>query len=76
METKWRIYNPSGNRRVIVTKELPGKRWREILGKADCRVEICTSTDVLNSDEIKTAIGNRCDAALGQLTEHWDEDMF
>ncbi len=76
METKWRIYNPSGNRRVIVTKELPGKRWLEILGKADCRVEICTSTDVLSSDEIKMAIGNRCDAAIGQLTEHWDEEMF
>ena len=76
METKWRSYNPSGNRRVVVTKELPGKRWLEILGKADCRVEICTSTNVLSSDEIKTEIGNCCDAAIGQLTEHWDEDMF
>jgi len=76
METKWRIYNPSGSRRVVVTKELPGKRWLEILDKADCRVEICTSTAVLSSDEIKTAIGNRCDAAIGQLTELWDEDMF
>lgn len=76
MKTKWRIYNPSGKRRVVVTKELPGARWLEILSQADCRVEICTSTDVLSSDEIKTAIGNRCDAVIGQLTEHWDEDMF
>ncbi len=76
MKTNWRIYNPSGKRRVVVTKELPGERWLEILGQADCRVEICTSTDVLSADEIKTAIGNRCDAVIGQLTEHWDEDMF
>jgi hydroxypyruvate reductase 1 len=44
---KWRIHNSSGRQRVIVTKELPGERWLEILTAADCRVEICTSAEVL-----------------------------
>ncbi len=77
MESKdWRIVNPAGNRRVIVTKELPGERWLEILTAADCKVEICTSPDVLNIDEIKTAMGNRCDGAIGQLTEPWGDELF
>jgi len=59
-----------------VTKELPGQRWLEILTRADCRVEICTSTRVLGIDEIKTAMGDRCDGAIGQLTENWGEELF
>jgi len=72
----WRSYNSSGSRRVIVTKELPGDRWLEILARADCRVEICTSTDILSTGEIKAAIGDHCDGAIGQLTENWDEELF
>ena len=45
---KWRTVNPSGNKRVLVTKELPGQRWVEILTAADCRVEISTSTEVFS----------------------------
>ena len=73
---QWRTVNPSGTRRVIVTKELPGERWLEMLTRADCQVEICTSPDVLTVDEIKTAIGSQCDAAIGQLTEAWGEELF
>ncbi len=77
MDSKeWRVYNPSGDKRVIVTKELPGERWLKILEAADCKVEICTVTDVLSTDEIKAAIGTRCDGVIGQLTEDWGEALF
>ena len=73
---KWRTHNASGSKRVIVTKELPGDRWLNILTEADCKIEICTSPDVLSSQEIKAAFGDRCDAAIGQLTEPWGEELF
>ena len=73
---QWRVVNPSGNRRVIVTKELPGERWLEMLTRADCKVEICTSPDVLTVEEIKAAIGSQCDGAIGQLTEAWGDELF
>ena len=73
---KWRTHNASGSKRVIVTKELPGDRWLNILSQADCTVEICTSTDVLSTEDIKAAIGGRCDGAIGQLTEPWGDELF
>ena len=77
MSTKeWQTYHPTGAKRVIVTKTLPGKRWLEVLTAADCRVEVCTSPDILNVDEIKAAIGDRCDGVIGQLTEEWGETLF
>jgi hydroxypyruvate reductase 1 len=72
----WRVVNPSGSKRVIVTKELPGERWLEMLTTADCKVEICMSPDVLSVDEIKAAMGSRCDGAIGQLTEEWGKELF
>jgi hydroxypyruvate reductase 1 len=72
----WRVYNSAGNNRVIVTKELPGEKWLDILAQADCKVEICTSEDVLSTAEIKESIGGRCDGAIGQLTETWNEELF
>jgi hydroxypyruvate reductase 1 len=75
-DRNWRVVNPSGRNRVVVTKELPGRRWLDILTGADCRVEIGTSTAVLTSAEIKTAVGGACDGAIGQLTEKWDQDLF
>ena len=72
----WRIENPSGSRRVIVTKELPGERWQNLLRLADCRIEICTSSRLLDAADIKAAIGDHCDGAIGQLTEEWGEDLF
>ncbi len=75
-QKNWEIHNPSGSRRVIVTKELPGTLWLQRLTMADCKVEICTSTDVLSVDEIKSAIGTQCDGVLGQLTEDWGDELF
>jgi hydroxypyruvate reductase 1 len=72
----WRVHNAAGSKRVIVTKELPGERWLDMLVRADCKVEICTSTDILSLEEIKAALGGNCDGAIGQLTEEWGEDMF
>jgi hydroxypyruvate reductase 1 len=73
---KWRVYNPEGRQRVIVTKELPGQRWLDNLSRADCRVEICTSDEVLSTADIKAAFGTRCDGAIGQLTEQWGDELF
>lgn len=73
---EWRTHNSSGSKRVIVTKELPGDRWLNILTAADCKTEICTSPDVLSSEEIIAAMGARCDGAIGQLTEPWGEDLY
>ena len=75
-QDKWETHNPSGSKRVVVTKKLPGSRWLETLIKADCRVELCTATDVLSIAEIKAAIGAQCDGVLGQLTENWGDELF
>ncbi len=72
----WRVHNPDGRLRVIVTKELPGQQWLDILAHADCRVEVCTSTDILGLEEIKAVIGPKCDGAIGQLTEAWGQELF
>jgi hydroxypyruvate reductase 1 len=77
MSTKsWQTHNPSGGKRVIVTKELPGDRWLEILTQAGCKVEVCTSSDILSVEEIQAAVGGQCDGAIGQLTEDWGEPLF
>jgi hydroxypyruvate reductase 1 len=73
---EWRVHNPSGKRRVIVTKELPGDRWLNFLTQADCKIEICTSPDVLGAEEITAAFGDSCDGAIGQLTEPWGDELF
>jgi hydroxypyruvate reductase 1 len=73
---EWETHNPSGSKRVVVTKELPGSRWLETLIKAGCRVELCTSSEVLSVEEIKAAIGAQCDGVLGQLTEVWGDELF
>jgi len=75
-QKKWETHNPSGSKRVVVTKKLPGSRWLETLIKAGCRVELCTSDDVLSVEEIKAAIGAQCEAVLGQLTEDWGDELF
>ena len=73
---EWQIVNPRAKKRVIVTKQLPGTRWLEILTGADCRVEVCQSSDVVSTDEILAAFGDHCDAAIGQLTETWGDTLF
>lgn len=73
---EWTVHNPDGDRRVIVTKELPGNRWLDILTATGCRVEVCASDDVLTVEEIKDRIGDSCDGVIGQLTEDWNADLF
>jgi len=68
---KWRIANSGGARRVVVTKELPGARWLQILTAAGCRVEVAQGDAVLDAAAIEAAVGRRCDAVIGQLTEEW-----
>ena len=72
----WKTHNPSGSKRVIVTKELPGARWLEILTAADCSVDVNTSSDVAGTEQIKERIGTGCDGAIGQLTETWGDELF
>jgi len=72
----WQIENPGGSRRVVVTKELPGKRWLQLLTGADCRVEIAQGEDILTADEIRAACGEHVDAAIGQLTESWSAETL
>ena len=76
MAKEWTVRNPGGARRVIVTKQLPGSRWLDILVAADCSVEVCQSDDVLTVAEIAERIGDRCDGAIGQLTEAWNGELF
>lgn len=71
------VHNESGSKRVIVTKELPGQRWIDILTKAGCRVEVCTHPDtILDVATIQKLIGDKCDGAIGQLTEDWSDKLF
>lgn len=72
----WETHNPSGSKRVVCTKELPGQRYLDVLAAADCKVEVGTSTDILSVDEIKAKIGDQCDGVIGQLTEDWGEELF
>ena len=64
------MHNEGGSKRVVVTKQLPGDRWLDLLTKADCRVEVSTHPETIASKEtIKKLIGSQCDGVLGQLTE-------
>lgn len=65
------VVNPNGARRIVVTKDLPGARWRELLIQADCRIEIARGEDALDEIALGTLIGGRCDGVIGQLTEPW-----
>jgi hydroxypyruvate reductase 1 len=76
MNPDWNTLNPDGRHRVIVTKTLPGSRWIEILTDADCRVDVCQATSVPDAATIRAAMGDRCDAAIGQLTEPWGQALF
>jgi glycerate dehydrogenase len=72
----WRVVNGDGVARVVVTKELPGRRWLDTLVTAECRVEIAQGEDVLGGDALREAIGERCTAVIGQLTEDWGEPLL
>ena len=70
------LVNPSGSRRVVVTKPLPGTHWREVLTAADCRIEIAQGDRILSREAILALVGTQCDGVIGQLTETWDAGMF
>ncbi|MBW2514241.1 MAG: D-glycerate dehydrogenase [Deltaproteobacteria bacterium] len=72
----YRTVNSSGKFRVLVTKELPGRRWLEILTDAGCRVDIMTSPDIQTVASIRSALGSTCSGAIGQLTEEWGDELF
>jgi hydroxypyruvate reductase 1 len=72
----WKTHNPAGKKRVVVTKELPGRRWLEVLTAADCSVEVCASPAALSIAEIRAAVDGRCDGVIGQLTETWGAELF
>lgn len=76
MSGDWAVHNAGGSRRVVVTKQLPGTRWLEVLTTADCSIEVCTSEQVLDRAGLEHAIGDHCDGVIGQLTEDWDEALF
>ncbi|MCF7731754.1 MAG: hypothetical protein K9N23_08700 [Akkermansiaceae bacterium] len=71
-----KIVNPDGRLRVVVTKPLPGTHWLEVLAAAGCRIEIATGDAILSREKIIDLIGDRCHAAIGQLTESWDAGLF
>jgi hydroxypyruvate reductase 1 len=70
------IVNPDGALRVVVTKELPGTHWQDTLVAAGCRIEIAPGTEILDKAQLRDLIGTRCDGAIGQLTEAWDEETL
>ena len=67
------MHNENGSKRVVVTKDLPGTRWLDILLAANCRVEICAHEDfILSQTTIKTLMSEgmrQCHGVIGQLTE-------
>eukprot|EP00164_Ancoracysta_twista_P006972 GFYU01009816.1.p1 GENE.GFYU01009816.1~~GFYU01009816.1.p1 ORF type:complete len:392 (-),score=93.59 GFYU01009816.1:16-1191(-) len=73
---KWNIINPAGKFRVVVTKNLPGEKWFQVLQRYDCKVEVCLDDKKLSVEELKECIGEKCDAVLGQLTEPWNEETL
>ncbi len=72
----WKVHNPSGTKRVMVTKELPGTAWLEILADAGARVEYGAETRILTESDLLDAIGEACHGAIGQLTEPWGDTLF
>ncbi len=72
----WTLYNAGGRHRVVVTRQLPGRRWLEILSGAGCAVEVYSRDEHLGAEEIVAAIDGRCDGCIGQLTELWGEAQF
>jgi hypothetical protein len=67
------VHTPTSERkfRVVVTKDLPGDRWLQMLLKSGCQVDICKHSDtILSQDTIKTLIAaDETHGVLGQLTE-------
>jgi glycerate dehydrogenase len=76
MAGTWKIHNPSGEKRILVTRNLPGTEWLTILKTEGYRVEVWIGDESQSTDMISDAIGVKCSAVIGQLTEKWDAVMF
>jgi glycerate dehydrogenase len=76
MQQSWKIYNPSGEKRILVTASLPGEGWVQILTDAGYRAEVWEAEKILTTEAIAERIGNCCTAVIGQLMEKWDSRMF
>lgn len=72
----WTVDNPGGNRRVLVTRDLPGTEWRSILLEAGYRLDVWSADSAAQPDQIMDAIAPSCNAVIGQLTETWDEPQL
>jgi glycerate dehydrogenase len=72
----WKIYNPEGSERILVTRSLPGEEWIKILSDAGYRIEVWEAVESLTRDAIIGRIGTYCTAVIGQLTEKWDASSF
>lgn len=70
------VHNPEGKLRVLVTKQLPGDRWLQLLTTAGARVEVCGGEEILSNATIKQLIGSKCNGVIGQLTENWNDELF
>lgn len=72
----WKIFNPSGKKRILVTRLLPGDEWLKIFSEADYRTEVWVARENITREGIIERIGNDCTAIIGQLTEKWDSSVF
>ncbi|HCN83209.1 MAG TPA: D-glycerate dehydrogenase, partial [Sphingobacteriaceae bacterium] len=72
----WKVHNPSGKNRILVTKELPGNEWLNILKDAGYRIEVCTSKAILSKEDLIKQMGDNCQGIIGQLTEKWSAELF
>lgn len=75
-DMSWKIVNPQGQWRILVTRDLPGNTWRQRLTEAGCRVEIYSRQEVLRKTDLIRAMGTQCDGVIGQLAETWDTDLL
>lgn len=71
----WKIFNPDGKVRVLVTTDFPGEKWLDILIATNLRVDVY-SGDKISADEIKRAFEGGAGGVIGQLTTPWDEDLL
>jgi hydroxypyruvate reductase 1 len=76
MLNEWETYNPSGSQRILVTKELPGDRWLEVLKESNYKIGVCASKSIVSKSELLEKIGTDCSGVIGQLTEQWDNELF
>jgi len=73
---RWKVFNPSGVKRILVTRFLPGEEWLGILTDAGLRVDVWIADESLPREEMTGETGNGCSGVIGQLTEKWDSEMF